>query len=254
MVATVKTLRSSVVKGLAQASVPELALEPAGISRDRRFGLLADTGLLLYSGELRSLAGATGEWDEDAETLTVHFADGASVTTSAIGTEPVPVRLEYDYEPVTATLLNGDLAAAVSERFGQPVQVVRLPVSGGNDGPVTVITTASLARLQGQMGLERLDPRRFKMTIELDGPGAHEEDAWEGRELVVGDVRLRVGGGVPRCMLTTLDPDTLERDADTLRALLAYRAPMPGGAPPFGVYAEVVTPGFVRVGDSAAVS
>jgi uncharacterized protein YcbX len=63
-----------------------------------------------------------------------------------------------------------------------------------------------------------------------------------------------VGGQVPRCMMTTLDPDTLKRDADTLRVLLRYRKRMATGAPPFGVYAEVVSPGLVRVGDAAVIS
>ncbi len=91
------------------------------------------------------------------------------------------------------------------------------------------------------------------MSIELDGVEAYAEDGWAGRELAVGEALLRIGGQVPRCVLTTLDPDTLERDADTLRAILAHRAPMAGGEPPLGVYATVVVPGTIRVGDPVVV-
>jgi uncharacterized protein YcbX len=87
------------------------------------------------------------------------------------------------------------------------------------------------------------------MSIELDGIEAHEEDGWEGRELRIGDARLRVGGRVGRCALTTMDPDRLRRDHDVLRTLLDYRGALPTGEPPFGMYAEVVAPGRIAVGD-----
>ena len=64
-----------------------------------------------------------------------------------------------------------------------------------------------------------------------------------------GVARLRVEGAVGRCVLTTLDPDTLRRDLDTLRALLAYRPPLATGEPSLGMYARVVRPGRVAVGD-----
>jgi uncharacterized protein YcbX len=54
-------------------------------------------------------------------------------------------------------------------------------------------------------------------------------------------------------VLTTQDPDTGRRDHDTLRVLLGYRTALPTGEPPFGVYATVVEPAFVRVGDEIAV-
>ena len=63
---------------------------------------------------------------------------------------------------------------------------------------------------------------------------------------------MRVGGQVPRCVLMTRDPDTAQRDYDVLRAILAHRTPMAGGEPPFGVYATVVEPGVIRVGDTVA--
>jgi uncharacterized protein YcbX len=91
------------------------------------------------------------------------------------------------------------------------------------------------------------------MTIELSGLAAHEEDAWDGRELSIGAARVRLDGPVGRCVLTTMDPDTLRRDLDTLRALLAYRAPLATGEPPFGMYARVVRPGRIAVGDSVAL-
>ena len=49
---------------------------------------------------------------------------------------------------------------------------------------------------------------------------------------------VRVGGPVDRCAVTTRDPDTGERDLDTLRLLKDYRGQRESdGAVLFGVYA-----------------
>ena len=53
----------------------------------------------------------------------------------------------------------------------------------------------------------------------------------------------------PRCRITTLDPDTGRKEFDTLKVIAAYRGTDPEGGLPFGVYAEVIEPGAVRVGD-----
>jgi uncharacterized protein len=55
-------------------------------------------------------------------------------------------------------------------------------------------------------------------------------------------------GLVGRCAVTTCNPESGERDLDTLRVLAGYREPAEG-APAFGVYGTVVEPGRVRLGD-----
>ena len=96
-----------------------------------------------------------------------------------------------------------------------------------------------------------LDGRRFRMLVHLAGCEPHEEDGWDGRLLSLGEAVVRVGGPVPRCATTTRDPETGERDFDTLRAIKAYRGLRERKHIDFGVYADVVEPGRVRVGDPA---
>jgi MOSC domain-containing protein len=86
------------------------------------------------------------------------------------------------------------------------------------------------------------------MLFELDGAGAHEEDTWT--TFRVGEARVRVAGPVPRCAVTTQDPDTGVRTLDTLRAITSYRGLRDGGKIDFGVYLDVVEPGRVRLGDA----
>jgi uncharacterized protein YcbX len=52
-----------------------------------------------------------------------------------------------------------------------------------------------------------------------------------------------------RCVITTQDPDTGHRDFPTLHVIRQYRGLHKGNKLPFGMYAEVIRPGRVSVGD-----
>jgi uncharacterized protein YcbX len=181
--------------------------------------------------------------------LELRFPDGESVSAPVHEGEPIAAH-GYARRPMPGRLVEGPFAAALSARLRRPVRLVRLPIGVGAPGPVTILSLATVERVAQELGVEALDPRRFKMTIELEGPAAHEEDAWNGRELRIGGARLRVGAPVGRCVLTTYDPDRLRRDLDVLGALLAYRPALPSGEPPLGMYAHVVSPGRIAVGDA----
>jgi uncharacterized protein YcbX len=94
------------------------------------------------------------------------------------------------------------------------------------------------------------------MLIELVGAGAHEEDAWIGSSIEVGSAVLSVTKPDARCAITTQDPDTGERDLDTLRTILRYRGFRPDDPEhkiDFGVLGEVARPGVVSIGDEVTV-
>jgi uncharacterized protein YcbX len=125
----------------------------------------------------------------------------------------------------------------------------------GLNAPVTLVSDGSLARLAHAAGRDAIDLPRFRMLFELEGCEAHQEDTWEGCRLEIGSAVLRVGGPVDRCAVTTRDPETGERDLDTLRVLKDYRGQRESdGAVLFGVYASVERPGLVRVGDAVALA
>jgi uncharacterized protein YcbX len=86
------------------------------------------------------------------------------------------------------------------------------------------------------------------MLFEVDGAGAHEEDTWD--RVQIGEAVVRVAGPVPRCAVTTQDPDSGVRTLDTLRGIKAYRGLRDGSKLDFGVYFDVEQPGRVRVGDA----
>jgi uncharacterized protein YcbX len=99
-------------------------------------------------------------------------------------------------------------------------------------------------------GREWLDPRRFRMLIDVQGCLPHEEESWVGRQLAVGETVLRIVEPTARCGTTQRDPTTGLNDVDVLRILRDYRGFRPGGRTfDLGVYAAVERGGTVRLGD-----
>lgn len=251
MASRVTALRASPVKGFPQESVATLGLIAEGIVEDRRFVVFQPDAKALYGAELTALAGARAAWDAGAGALTLSFADGEAVTAVVEEGEELTA-YGYGRRAIPGRVVDGSLAEALSARVGKSVQLLSVAPAVGAIKAATIVSEASVRRVADELGIPGLDPRRFKMNIEIDGVEAHAEDGWDGRDVAIGEAVVRIAGPVPRCVLTTLDPDTLVRDADTLRAILAYRTPMAGGEPPFGMYATVVSPGRIAVGDLVA--
>ena len=247
---TVSHLRASPVKGLNQTERRRLTLVPGGIAEDRRFVIVED-GNALYGANLAELAGATADWDDAAGTLTITFTDGEAVT-GTVATGEQTIAYAYARREVPGAVVAGPWAAALSARTGRDLTLISSPVGVGSPGPITLLGDASVARVAAELGVPGLGARRFKMSIEIGGIGEYEEDGWTGRDVRIGEAVVRVGGQVPRCVLMTRDPDTQQRDYPVLKTILAHRTPMAGGEPPLGVYATVVEPGVVRVGDDVA--
>jgi uncharacterized protein YcbX len=119
------------------------------------------------------------------------------------------------------------------------------------------VSDASLAELARRLGDEEDDVRRFRMLIELEGAArAHEEDTWIGGRVAIGSAVLEITKPDARCAITTQDPDTGERDLDTLRTILNYRGFRANDVEKridFGVLGEVAVPGRISVGDEVQV-
>ena len=227
----------------------EVELTEHGVVANRRFMLVDADGKRLRSSLTVWPAPVTAEWDESAETLRVAI-DGEVFEGPAQGAQHLAV--DYNGRSLSTAVVDGPWTEPLSQLQGSSVRIVRPDGPGQlQEAPVTLVSRASLERLEREAGLA-VDPRRFRMLFDVDGCGEHEEDTWNGRRVRIGDAVLRVGGGVGRCAVTTRDPDTGERDLDTLRLLRGYREPLEDGEIPFGVYAEVEQPGRVRVGDEVA--
>lgn len=248
----VEALAIAPVKGMQLAGVSEVQLRPWGPEGDRAFVVVDDRGALVQTRRTPELLAVAACWDAGRGLLTLTFPDGASVAAAPRPGEPRPVEL-YGGRRVSGRAFGGPLADALSEHLGRPVRLAALDPgqTAADDHPVTLMSAASLAQLAGALGGTAPDPRRFRMTITAGGAEAWAEDGWMGQEVTVGDALLRVLGPVPRCVVTTRDPDAGAADLPVLKAVARLRGK---DAVTFGVWCGVVRPGRVRVGDPVGVA
>jgi uncharacterized protein len=256
-VGEVAQLGVTAVKGTRLECPRQIEVGPGGVAGDRRFFLRStsdDVQIDARSGPVQAIRSA---YDPITETLSLRFPDGTTVEDRVGRGVPAAGRVSWDGgRPVHGVVVTGPFNRALSAHLGWPVELIE--VGSGDHGydiaPLTVVSEASIARLAKSLGVTDLDGRRFRMTITLAGPAAHDEDRWRGRELAIGGCRLRAGGPVPRCVAVTHQPDSGARDHPVLKAIVDSRAPGVSDAgntvqAPFGVYAQVVEPGAIAVGD-----
>lgn len=243
------------VKALGLVHPEHVDLGLGGVAGDRRLWLVDEDGRLFNDKRHGPLVRIRSEWDEATRILALHFPDGTIESGTVEPGEPVDVQM-YG-APVASRAVGGPWAEAISEYAGAPLRLLfadqgavdRVP----RGGTVSLVSRGSLARLAAEAGApEPLDGRRFRMLFEVDGLLPHEEDAWMGSDVAIGDAVVRINGDIGRCVVTTHDPDTGTTTVDTLGALARYRREGVVEPLPFGVYGSVVSPGRVSVGDAVA--
>lgn len=190
--------------------------------------------------------------------LILRFPDGSVVEGDVELGEPVET--SFFGRPVAGRLVVGPWSEALSGLAGASIRLVRTEREGdgydrGPGAPVSLVSTGSLEALRAATRATRpVDGRRFRMTIGVDSAEPHVEDGWMDARVRVGGAVVLVRDRVGRCAVTTRDPDSGERDLETLDAIASYREDVPSREPlPFGVWCTVAEPGAVAVGDPVEV-
>jgi uncharacterized protein YcbX len=115
-----------------------------------------------------------------------------------------------------------------------------------------LLTTATIDHLRTLYPEGRFEVRRFRPNIVIatapEVQGFAEND-WIDHTIAIGDeVRLRVTGPCPRCVMTTLAQGDLPKDAGILRAAAQNNQAN------VGVYADVIATGTIRRGDPVTLA
>ena len=188
----------------------------------------------------------------DGSSVTSEQVEMSEVLSAALGSEVVFARLTDDARTPGTTQAEEYWPDIDGLDHRDTVTAFDLPTGSFFDAaPLHLVTTATLERMRELYPAGRFEARRFRPNIVVataDGTAGFVEDDWMGRTLRIGEqVRLRVVGPCPRCVMTTLEQDDLPRDVGILRAAAQ------GHQANVGVYAETLAAGFVRRGDRVTV-
>jgi uncharacterized protein YcbX len=280
----VASLHRYPVKSLRGTDVPAIDVEPAGPVGDRRWMVLDAAGDTLTARDHHRMLGVRATSAPDG-TLTLTAGGRPDlVVPEPVDGELVPVTLSrLDVARAAGPAADAWLSAAVD----RPVRLVWQddparrsvsqahggrpgePLSLADAGPLLVTTTASMRALNAWIAERELESHaqrpvaattgaapdlppplgmeRFRPNLVVDGDlDPFVEDGWAG--LRVGGVELRFGEVCDRCVLTTVDPDTLAKGKEPVRTLARHRSW--DGRVWFGVRMVPVTTGRVGVGDA----
>ena len=135
----------------------------------------------------------------------------------------------------------------LAAELGPGVRVIRQHRGVFDTMPLSLLTTQTVAGLGRLVGTD-LAVERFRPNLLVDAPGRDfPEDAWVGRVLRIGGLRMRVDKPDMRCVMITIDPVTLVRNPAVLRAVAQERDTR------LGVYGSTMEPGRVAVGDPVEI-
>ncbi len=246
-VGTVVELWRYPVKSMRGEPLHRADFDEAGMAGDRRFAFAstaAPAGKPLLSSRERTAMLRYAPRLEPTPTVTT--PDGRSF--------PLP-------SPELVFALQGALRSAIAGTThpGAELTLLASPARPFTDvRPVSLVSLATLQAVAGELQTN-LDPQRFRsnLILALDGDEPFAEDAWTAATLHFGGLDLYGGASglevrpalvvrerIPRCRMVSLDPETTAPHPALLR-LLAQRH---GGR--VGIYASVVRPGTLHVGDT----
>jgi MOSC domain-containing protein len=290
-VGTVQALWRFPVKSMAGEQLEAADVTAGGLIGDRAYAIVdRETGKVASAKhpklwpdllKCRAVLVEDSRSGEGVSPARIELADGTSVRTDAPDVDDVlsrffgrdvelsaaadngytidnwhPDEEDYDPEGHRDEVTESTLGAALFTSRGLPSLV---PEGSFFDVfPLSVLTTATLARL-GRLEPEiDFDLRRFRMNVIVDTPASgFVENDWVGRALAIGeDVRLRVALPDARCVMPSLAQEGIERDPRILKALARHNRIEVEGLryPCAGVYAVADATGAIREDDHVTLA
>lgn len=269
------------VKSMVGGSVDSIALDELGVVGDRTWAVRdLERGGIRGAKKIGALMRLAARDVEDGQ-VEITLPDGSAVRTSdADADERVSAALDHrvqlealrpaddlehyrrggpDSDDVVAEL-RGVFGREDDEPF--PDFSVFPPIIAEFESPpgtyydvfpLMVMSEAALAAIAAALPDSNVDIRRFRPSFVIDTgddgtsastPG-HPEFDWSGRRAMIGGATIEFGAPCPRCVMVTREvSDDLPADRAVLRHIIRDLDQN------LGIYATIVTPGAIRVGDA----
>lgn len=237
---TIASIHIYPIKSMGGIELTESTVEVRGLQYDRRYMLISSSGRFLSQRQCPEMAYFHLRFNPDRTGFLVQFQGDVLELPLALNThqnQVVEAQIWDDW--VSVLVAEKTINEWFSVRLNQPIRLVYLPdtslrisakgeetMSLADGYPILVISQASLEKLNSHIAENTtvsgpMEMMRFRPNIVLGNLKPHEEDAMGEFEL--GDVQLQVIKPCSRCVLTTLNPNTLQRGEEPLRTLSTYR-------------------------------
>ena len=250
--ATIQSIYRYPVKGLSPESLDGVRLEVGQtLPADRMYAIengpsqfdpaapayLAKTYFLMLMKNER-LATLDALYDEDTHVLTIRGA-GHEPVRGDLRTREGRLAIEAFFRRFMPAELRGPpkVLAAPGHSFSDVAAKV-----------VSIINLASVAAIETVVGVP-VHPLRFRANLDVEGWPAWREFELLGKEIAIGDARLKVTKRIVRCAATNVDPDTGARDL-TIPATLMQTYDHAD----CGIYARVTAAGDIAPGDTLTIN
>jgi uncharacterized protein YcbX len=247
------------IKACRGVEVVETNLERMGLDHDRWMMVVTPDGGFLTQRDYPRLALVTPSISNEKLTLTAPGADHLTIPLQKSGpTRPVDIWRSKGVQAVD----QGELAAKwFSDWLAAEVRLVHFADgylrqvnqqyavnpddhTGFADGyPILLASASSLDDLNARLDTP-VPMNRFRPNVVVKGCEPFAEDTWS--RIKVGEVAMAVVKPCARCVVTTIDKETLEQSKEPLKTLASYRK-RTGGAM-FGQNAIPLNEGRLRLG------
>lgn len=225
---TVTQLRRYPIKSMGGEDLGFAGLDSRGIVGDRWFAVRDNEGHLASGKNTRRFRRRDPVFEYEARTT----EKGVEVTR------------EGQRWMVGDSSLDTDL----SHRMGLSVTVAAEGAVPHQDmASTSLVGSATLKWCAERWGINP-DPRRLRVNCVIETDEPFIEESWVGQTLHVGAASLAVLRRVPRCRMIDIDQDGAVADGKWLKPLAQERDMS------ICIYADIVQPGRVQVGDGVQVA
>jgi uncharacterized protein YcbX len=253
------------IKGTAATALQQAEVRSRGLAGDRRWVVVDEQGQFLQQRVQPKMALIHTILEPDG-TLWVEAPGMVSLHVSPpTGEDRLSTTVWRD--TVDAADAGSQAAAWFSEYLGLPCRLAFMDdgahrpvdpeygaegdqVSFADAMPLLLATDASLADLNSRMD-HPLSMSRFRPNVVVDGAQAWDEDNW--KRLRIGQVEFEATHRCARCVVTTIDQETGNKDGsgEPLKTLATFRRD--GDGVYFGQNLVPRSTGTVQVGDTVDV-
>jgi uncharacterized protein YcbX len=224
------------IKACRGFEIIESNVERMGLEHDRRMMVVTPEGEFLTQREYPKLALVTPTLINDTVTLSAPNYDSLHFTAQKSGT-PWSVNI-WKSKGVHAIDQGEETAQWFSDWLGTPVRLVHFADgfkrtvnsdyainaddhTGFADGyPILIISEESLQDLNSKLD-SPLPMNRFRPNLVVKGCEPFAEDTW--KRIRIGTVEMALVKPCPRCVVTTIDKETLAKSKEPLKTLETYR-------------------------------